>query len=71
LQSFQLFLFDSLEVMGVDVMPELPQQDFVGVVLNVGLRVGDLEIGAELVRKGKMRIVEDDRRLKITCECRP
>jgi hypothetical protein len=55
----------------MDVMPKLSKEHFVGVVLNVGLGVGDFEIGAELGRKGKIKIVENDHRLKITCECSP
>jgi len=33
---------------GVDVVPELSQQHVVGVVVGVGLLVGDLEVEAEL-----------------------
>jgi len=57
--------------MRVDVMPELAKEDLIGVVLNIGLGVGNLKIGAELERKEKIKIAENDHRLKFTHECRP
>jgi len=52
-------------------MPELAKEDLIGVVLNIGLGVGNLKIGAELERKEKIKIAENDHRLKFTHECRP
>ena len=39
-----LYLF---KVMGVDVVPELPEKGVAGVVVDVGLLIGHFEVGAE------------------------
>ena len=46
----QLNLF---KVVGVDVMPKLAEEDVVGVIVGVGLLVGNLEVETELGQKGK------------------
>ena len=44
--------FDAFKVVGVDVVPELAEEGVVGVVLDVGLLVGDLEVEAALGEDG-------------------
>lgn len=41
------------EVVGVDVVPELAEESVVGVVVEVGLGVGHLEVGAGLAKRGR------------------
>ena len=53
----RLYLF---EVVCVDVVPELSEQGLVGMVVDVGLRVRHLEIGAALVKMGKEEIADCD-----------
>lgn len=63
-----LYLF---EVVSIDVVPELPEEGLVGMVVNVGLRVGDLEIGASLIKIGKEEIAGCDQKNGDTCEISP
>ena len=53
----RLYLF---EVVCVDVVPELSEQGLIGMVVDVGLRVRHLEIGAALVKMGKEEIADCD-----------
>jgi hypothetical protein len=46
--------------MGPDVVPELSEQAFVGVVVGVGLGIGNLKIRSELMGDGERRIAEND-----------
>ena len=48
LKSPDFLRLNLFEVMSVDVVPELPEKDLVAVVLDVGLLIGNLEIGSEL-----------------------
>lgn len=41
------------KVVRPDVVPELPEQSFVGVVVCVCLRIGNLKIGTKLIRDGE------------------
>jgi hypothetical protein len=41
---------------GVDVVPELAEEGFIRVVLDVRLLVGHLKIGTKLVRNGEKMI---------------
>jgi hypothetical protein len=70
LESPHFFLLEALEVMRPYVVPELSEQPLVGVVGGDGLRVGYLEVGAELGegRKGGSR---GDRRGRRTFWSRP
>ena len=45
-QPLQLLCFYLFEVVGVDVVPQLPQQPVVGVVVGVGVLVGHPEVCA-------------------------
>lgn len=63
-----LYLF---EVVRVDMVPELPEEGLVGMVVNVSLRVGDLEIGASLIKIGKEQIAGCDQKNGDTCEISP
>lgn len=62
---FRLYLF---EVVCVYVMPELPEEGLIGMVVDVGLRVRDLEIGTWLIKISKEEIADSDRKKKGTCE---
>ena len=37
------------------MVPELAKQSFIGLVVGVGLRIGNLEVGAELMESGRER----------------
>ena len=41
------------KVVRPDVVPELSKQSFVGVVVGVGLRIGNLKISTKLRRDGE------------------
>lgn len=48
-------MFRLLEVVRPDVMPELAKQSFIGLVVGVGLGIGNLKVGAELMESGRER----------------
>ncbi len=53
MESAHFFLLESFEVVRPDVVPELSEESLVGVVVRVGLRVGDLEVDAGLGEEGR------------------
>jgi hypothetical protein len=70
-ESPLFFGVDALEVVGVDVVPELAQEGVVGVVVSVGLGVGDLEIGAELGGEGRKEVADGEHEVELTRASRP
>jgi len=44
---FGLYLF---EVVGIDVVPKLPKKGLIRMVVNIGLWVSNLEVGACLIK---------------------
>lgn len=53
MQPAHLFLLKPFKVVCPDVVPELSEESFVGVVVGVCLRVGHLEVDAALEGEGK------------------
>ncbi len=48
------------------MVPELAQEGVVGVVVSVGLGVGDLEIGAELGGEGRKEVADGEPEVELT-----
>ena len=44
------FIINLFKVMGIDVVPELAEKGVIGVIVYVGLLVGNLEVGAESIK---------------------
>lgn len=68
-EATHLFLFEPFEVVSPDVVPELAKKTLVGVVVSVGLRVGDLEVCAEL--EGEEEEIGGRSKGKLTLRSRP